>query len=129
MNILNKIGTCPLPLRSVGNLQYPPHWREYEDCKQILKLSLNPTHTYNARQDFSQHSRQKTCPMGRAESDYCLSASASSSIKPKILNTKTARRLTPSDRNGAYNTNYLASTSCFSAVHLLLYPCICFLHC
>ena len=30
---------------SVGNLLYPPHGREYEDCKQILKLSLNPTHT------------------------------------------------------------------------------------
>ena len=35
----------PTSLRSVGNLLYPPHKREYEDCKQILKLSLNPTHT------------------------------------------------------------------------------------
>ena len=40
-----KIGTCPLPCRSVGNLLYPPHGREYEDCKQILKLSLILTHT------------------------------------------------------------------------------------
>ena len=35
----------PTSLRSVGNFLYPPHRREYEDCKQILKLSLNPTHT------------------------------------------------------------------------------------
>ena len=34
----------PTSLRSVGNLLYPPHGREYEDCKQTLKLSLNPTH-------------------------------------------------------------------------------------
>ena len=32
----------PTSLRSVGNLLYPPHRREYEDCKQILKFSLTP---------------------------------------------------------------------------------------
>ena len=56
----------PSSLRSEGNLLYPPHGREYEDCKQILKLSLNPTHKLNARQDFSQHSCQKTCPYGQS---------------------------------------------------------------
>ena len=49
---------------------------------------MAPLSYINARQDFSRTSRLKTCPMGRAESDYCLSASASSSIKSIILNYK-----------------------------------------
>ena len=36
-------GTCPCRLSTKavkGNHLFPPHRREYEDCKQILKLSL-----------------------------------------------------------------------------------------
>ena len=90
MDILS--GTCPLPYRSVGNLLYPPHGREYEDCKQILKLSLNPTHTKNARQDFSRASRQKTCLDGlsgirrlpaciRCTPAFCQSSSIHNSLR------------------------------------------------
>ena len=76
-----------------GNILFPPHRREYEDCKQILKLSLNPTHKLNARQDFSQHSCQKTCPMGRAESEDCQSASATllHPVNPLPSITRSAR--------------------------------------
>ena len=83
------------PWGQSATFQCQPHGREYEDCKQILKLSLNPTHTYNARQDFSQHSCQKTCPMGRAVSEglrplhfynslRSIGATANLVIPPKI---------------------------------------------
>ena len=99
MKILYKNRHLPTSLRSVGNLLYPPHKREYEDCEQILKLSLNPTYTPNARQDFSRTSRQKTCPMGRAESEDCQAASATLQhpVNPLPFITRSAR-LTPLTR-------------------------------
>ena len=98
-------GTCPLPCRSVGNLLSPPHRREYEDCKQILKLSLKPTHTLNARQDFSQASCQKTCPMGRAVSEDCHSASV-------------PLRCTPSERQSSSIHNSLRSIKQIAVLRL-----------
>ena len=39
-----KSAPAHFPFGQSETFQYPPHWREYEDCKQILKLSLKPTH-------------------------------------------------------------------------------------
>ena len=50
--------------------------REYEDCEQILKLSLNPTHKYNARQNSASTAVRRLALMGRAESEDCQPASA-----------------------------------------------------
>ena len=75
---------------SVGNLLYPPHWREYEDCKQILKLSLKPTQNKTPVQDFSQQSCQKTCPNGRSgirRLSFCLRYSPTERQSSSIHNS------------------------------------------
>lgn len=64
------------------------HWREYEDCKQFLKLSLNLTHTLERpeRQWPLPLARQspQTFLMGRAVPEDCHSASADSSGTPNL---------------------------------------------
>ena len=91
--IISYVGTCPLPYRSVGNLLYPPHRREYEDCKQILKLSLNPrTHKAPGKTSASTAVRRLAL-MGRAVSEDCQPASATllHSVNPLPFITRFAR--------------------------------------
>ena len=64
------------------------HGRDYEDCKQFLKLSLNLTHTLERpeRQWPLPLARQRpqTFLMGRAEPEDCHSASAGSCGTPNL---------------------------------------------
>ena len=72
------------------------HRRDYEDCKQILKLSLDLAHTLKRPARLQPASRQKTCPMGRAVSEDCHSASV-------------PLRYTPSERQSSSIHNSLRS--------------------
>ena len=62
--------------------------RDYEDCKQFLKLSLNLTHTLERPERQWPLPKDRQCPqpfpMGRAEPEDCHSASAGSSGTPNI---------------------------------------------
>ena len=83
----------PTSLRSVGNLQYPPHRREYEDCKQILKLSLNPTHNKTPGKTSAGQAVRRLALMGRAVSEDCQPASAAllHPVNPLPFITRSAR--------------------------------------
>ena len=62
--------------------------RDYEDCKQFLKLSLNLTHTLERPERQWPLPKDRQCPqpfpMGRAVPEDCHSASAGSSGTPNI---------------------------------------------
>ena len=64
----------------------------------MMKVEIAVSNEFNlfvikSRQDFSQHSCQKTCPMGRAVSEDCQPASAAllHSVNPLALTTRFAR--------------------------------------
>ena len=64
----------------------------------MLKVEIAVSNEFNhfiikSRQDFSQHSCQKTCPMGRAVSEDCQPASAAllDSVNPLPFATRFAR--------------------------------------
>ena len=90
-------GTCPLPYLSVGNLLYPPHRREYEDCKQILKLSLTPTHNVKARARLQPAELSEDLPLwasGIRRLSFWLRSASLHSSRTSILftvNTRSAR--------------------------------------
>ena len=69
-------GTCPLPLRSVGNHLLPPHRRDFKDCKQILEDSLMPTLHIKARSRLQPDKPSEDLPLWHKESDSCLSPPA-----------------------------------------------------
>ena len=49
-----------------GNHLFPPHRREYEDCKQILKLSLNPSHTLKRPARLQPDKPSEDLPYGQS---------------------------------------------------------------
>ena len=87
----------PTSLRSVGNLLYPPHRREYEDCKQILKLSLTPTHNVKARARLQPAELSEDLPLwasGIRRLSFWLRSASLHSSRTSILftvNTRSAR--------------------------------------
>ena len=87
----------PTSLRSVGNLLYPPHRREYEDCKQILKLSLTPTHNVKARARLEPAELSEDLPLwasGIRRLSFWLRSASLHSSRTSILftvNTRSAR--------------------------------------
>ena len=109
MSLLHKAKAATYP--------FPPHRREYEDCKQILKLSLNPSCTLKPGQDFGRTSRQKTCPNGHKESEDCHSVSV-------------PLRCTPTERQSSSIHNSLSlelkkcglETEVFSSLQILRIP-------